>query len=394
VTDIKVLKIVPNDFQNASRDKREVETVAEMGWETIILAKHTKGLLVTEKINCYLINRVQLKLFGKRNAFYFKAIRYIEFVIKVVYRGLKISPDIISGHDLPAVFAGYIIKKISRKKIVLLYDAHELTSEIASNVSLGKTGKNIKVLMEKLLIKRCDEVMVVNESISKYNHEKFGLKKKPVVVRNIPHAYNYSAKKNFFREEFGIPNDKVILLYQGLITKGRGLVNFIKALPKIDKKAVFVIMGYGNKGFLKEIIDESLESKIFFREAVPYEKLIEYTSSADIGIFTCENYCLSYYYCLPNKLFEYIQARIPIVCSDFPEMRKIIEDYSIGVLTDPGDIDKIANDVNLLLNNDKKIKEMQKNLKKASKELTWENEKEVLKKLYTKMRESLGERIE
>jgi glycosyltransferase involved in cell wall biosynthesis len=393
VTDIKVLKIVPNDFQNASRDKREVETVAEMGWEVIILAKHSEGLLETEIMDSYTINRIRLKLFRKRVSFYFKAIRYIEFVIKVVCRGLKTAPDIISGHDLPAVFAGYIIKKLSRKRIILLYDAHELTSEIASNVSLGKMGKNIKVLMERVLIKRCDEVMVVNESISNFNYKKFGLRKKPVVVRNIPHAYKYSEKKNFFREELKIHDDKIILLYQGLITKGRGLLNFIKALPEIDKKAVFVIMGYGNKSFLGEVFRD-VKDRVFFRDAVPYEKLIDYTSSADIGIFTCENYCLSYYYCLPNKLFEYIQARIPIICSDFPEMRKIVDDNNIGVLTDPDDIKKIAYDVNLLINDNKKIKDIQENLVKASKELTWEKEKEVLKNLYRKMQEDLGDRIE
>ena len=138
----------------------------------------------------------------------------------------------------------------------------------------------------------------------------------PLYIRNLPKS----------RVNIKQPNERIII-YQGSLNLARGLEIAIQAMEFIDN-AKLVIIGKGDiTAELKQLADKAeLHNKVVFFERMPYEELMEYTVQADLGISLEENTGLNYYYALPNKLFDYIQARIPVLVSDFPEMARIINE--------------------------------------------------------------------
>ena len=103
---------------------------------------------------------------------------------------------------------------------------------------------------------------------------------------------------------------------------------------------------------------------------------------AHLGISLEQNIGLNYYYALPNKLFDYIQARVPVLISDFPEMKKIVDQYDIGMTVKEYSPQILANVVDIMLYNNGERKKWILNLEKAANELIWENEKTKLIELF------------
>jgi len=138
-------------------------------------------------------------------------------------------------------------------------------------------------------------------------------------------------------------------------------------------------MGYGE-------LEETIKSfamnhqNIYFYPAVSPDVLLDYTSSADFGISTIEDSCLSYRYCLPNKLFEYLMAEIPVIASNLPEMRKLVQDYGIGGITKENSSIGLKNAIAQAVKLDSK--KIQKGIKKAKAIYNWEEQEKVLLEAY------------
>jgi len=162
--------------------------------------------------------------------------------------------------------------------------------------------------------------------------------------------------------------------------KGRGIDLLLRTFQKREKDdVVIVFMGYGE--LEEKIKQSSIEyDTIFFHPAVSPDIVLEYTSAADIGISFIENTCLSYYYCLPNKLFEYTMVGLPVIVSDMKEMREMVEKYKIGMVV------KEANDRALSIAIDKivdlDIKQLKINVEKFAKENTWEKQEKKMIDIY------------
>jgi glycosyltransferase involved in cell wall biosynthesis len=112
-------------------------------------------------------------------------------------------------------------------------------------------------------------------------------------------------------------------------------------------------------------------------DAVPHEKVVSIAKSADIGLCLIQNVCLSYYYCLPNKLFEYCFAEIPILASDFPDISQTVNKYNLGICTNL-DVNEIYEAIKNLENK----KELPKINADELYELSWDAQEEKLIKLY------------
>lgn len=378
---IKVLKIVPGDFTKESRDLREILALINNKYHVEVFAWLSNEIKKTEDRG-FPVHRFQIGYQNDISAVK-KLLCYMKFGWKCLKEAKEYSPDIISAHDLAALAIAMRIRHKLRRSVKVIYDSHELTSEMASNQHLPRFIVDGKRLLEKYLIKRVDAVMVVSNSIAKYNYEKYKLKRVPYVIRNIPERGNVAEKSTYFRTFYKIRPDQTILLYQGAIRAGRGIHKILEAMSMLDENIVLILMGYGDlKSVGEQITDMQLGNRVFLHDAVPYHDLIKYSSGADIGISLIENYCLSYYYCLPNKLFEYIQAGIPVLCSDFPDMSSIVKKYEIGETADPEDKEDIVNKILLIV---KKLKsgEYKGPLKKAGTELCWETEQLKLLVMYS-----------
>ncbi|MDZ7846845.1 MAG: glycosyltransferase [Owenweeksia sp.] len=220
----------------------------------------------------------------------------------------------------------------------LIYAPHELESQ---RNSVGLVGRYISRLIENIFIRRAHKVVVVGEKIGDWYINEYTLKQRPVVLRNIPNR-NYfklrlkSEGEDYLRDKFQIPQDKIICLYQGIFTKGRGLENIIQVATDnaIQERFVFIFLGFGPyENYIRKAV--KVHNNIYFHEAVDFNRLQLLTASADLGLCLIENTCLSYYYSLPNKLFEYIRSGLPVLGSDFPEIEKFILNGGFGWITNP-----------------------------------------------------------
>jgi len=203
------------------------------------------------------------------------------------------------------------------------------------------------------------------------------------VIKNVPNLFK-TKKSNKLREKIGLVGDRrKIILYQGGIIKGRGLENLIVAMRYV-KSPILIIMGEGRiKKELKNLaLNYKVSKRVFFVDAVPPKEVLFYACSANIGVAPIENINFSKYYCLPNKLFEYLMAGLPVAVSDLPEMAKIVKEYEVGEIFDPDDPKDIARTINEILKKKTKYNLMKDNIKKVVKVYNWENESTKLIKVY------------
>jgi glycosyltransferase involved in cell wall biosynthesis len=187
------------------------------------------------------------------------------------------------------------------------------------------------------------------------------------------------------RTAIGIENDLHLILYSGGITFNRGLEKVIESLMYLPD-CYLVLMGYGIERYkisLQALARKiGVESRFSFFGPVPSEEVTTYAACADIGIAPIKNACLSYYYCSPNKLFEYILAGLPVIASNFPEMRKVIDKYDIGYTFDPEDSHDIVRVIRRVLDNRQHYQKMKQNTITASHAYNWEKESKKLLGIY------------
>lgn len=201
-------------------------------------------------------------------------------------------------------------------------------------------------------------------------------------MRNIPRVSKVQYQHT--RKSLQLPEDKFIIILQGnAIHKGRGGEEMVEAMAKIDN-ALLLIIGQGDvisemKQKAKEL---QIEDKILFLGRMTPELLRNYTHLADLGVSFDQNLSLNHYFSLPNKIFEYIHAEIPILTSNLPERKRIVETYQTGVVIDDFSPETISSNINKLIDNKSLVSFYKENCKKARLELNWENEEKVIQKIY------------
>jgi glycosyltransferase involved in cell wall biosynthesis len=373
----KVVMVVLNEFNNDPRVLREAKTLIEVGYKVFVIALHDKGLKEKETLDGIEVIRIPLKTRKLPTIRIVQVIKYIEFVLKSLYRFSKIRPRICHCHDLNTLPVGYLSKKILNT--ILIYDSGELESQRLSQES--NWYKWINRRMEHFLINRADKVITVSEGIADYLMKQDGISR-PVVIRNFPEP---SKKINKLpqKDYFGFGKNYKIVIYQGGLTPGRGLISLVKAMKFLNRKIILFLFGDGPlvKELKKEIRQLNLENKVILKGWVEPNLLQELIPQADLGVVPFENISLNHYLALPNKLFEYVAAGLPMAVSDFPEMGGLVKRYKIGFTFDPDKPKDIAKAINNILLT-KNYNSFKKNVLKAKKLLTWEKEKQKLINLY------------
>lgn len=251
---------------------------------------------------------------------------FIELFLKMVFKAIKFKPDIIHCHDTMVLPLGVIVKIFTNSK--LIYDAHELESnKNSSNKNLGK----ITFILEKILWNSVDKLIVVSPSIANWYKDNLGEKDTEIIMNSPMLDENVELKnKDYFRNKYSIPDTSKIFLYIGILGRGRGIELILDTFKNNqDLSAHLVFLGYGE--FKDKLIEDSqIYKNIHVHDAVPHQEVVTIARSADVGLCLIENVSLSDYYCLPNKLFEYAFAEIPILASNFPDIKSVIDKYKLG----------------------------------------------------------------
>ena len=258
----------------------------------------------------------------------------------------------------------------------VVYDIHELETE-----TIGMKGfrKILMKVIERAFIHKVSALVVVNESIAQWYHKRYNIKT-PYSVMAFPDTRWQSTigDKSKFRVKFAIPESDYVFLYQGGFAKGRRIEQLIEVFEfaKTDRHIIF--MGSGE---LESVIKDAAKrcNRIHFHEAVAPDQVLDYTTSADVGISGMENTCLNHYLCLPNKIMEYIHAGIAVMAPNYPELCKVVIENKCGWVHGES-TDEIREQVNCLTKEE--IAERAINSTSASKILTWASQEKVLIQAY------------
>ena len=320
------LHITLTEFRNESRLLKEANSLLnhEVVQTVYVAALHAESLDVDQNYGERLIaHRFKLSTRQMPKNLFAQIVKYLEFCFSVYFFYKKKEVKIVNVHSLGLLPLGVALKYLYGAK--LIYDAHELETE-----KNGDRGfrKKLSKWLEGLLINRVDMMIVVSESIADWYAKAYSIIRPPVVL-NAPNRRDL-IKTDHFRNDLGIREDQVILLYQGGLASGRGVDLILNAFKeRVDDKVALVFMGYGQ--LKEEIMFEALScGNIYYYPAVDAKTVLEYTASADMGIHLIQNTCLNHEYCMPNKLFEYAMAGLPVLVSNMKDMSALVNEYEMG----------------------------------------------------------------
>jgi len=265
-------------------------------------------------------------------------VMYMHYWIRSFWRGVNVRPSLIVAEDLYSLPAALAVKFFTGAKI--LYDSKELYFAVASLHNRPVT-QWFWTTIERLGIRYVDGVITSGERDSDLIAERYGIPH-PVTINNHPPRRLQKGDAGILRKTYGIPDEFAIFLYQGWLLRGRGLFHLIEFTAAIDR-AFLVIMGDGSiRRELENVIREKFVSdRVLFTGALPYEKMLEYTPGADIGCALIEDLGMSYRHARPNKMFEYIQAGVPVLVSSMAAMKEVVDKWQVGIAVDPGDKSEI-----------------------------------------------------
>lgn len=301
---------------------------------------------------------------------------YFFFQIKLFFKLINLQPTLLFSNDLDTLLPNYLVSKI--KNVELIYDSHELFTEVPE-LKNNRIKKGCWRMLESFLVPKLKHLITVNNSIAKIYKSKYGKDFK--VVRNIPE--NITLDKIKTRKELDLPDDKFIVLLQGAgINIDRGAEELIESLKLLDNRFLLLIIGGGDvwPKLVKLSLDEKIKTKIKLIERLPKAELMHYTFNANIGVSIDKSTNLNYYNSLPNKVFDYAYAGLPILASNLPEIASLVKKYNIGLVITSHEPKDIARGINeMIISSD--FLNWKENCKKLIQENNWNNERQVLQKV-------------
>jgi len=293
--------------------------------EVLIIARWESGLEETSVIDGRRrVRRLRSRARDRIPGNVGRLLGLIEWQIRAVFVMIRARPAIVNPHSLPVLPAAVFTRFLTRAKII--YDTHELETETMGSTALRRSVGRI---LERLCVRWCSAIVVVNNSIGAWYRQRYP-RARVVVVRNVPPRTFVPAKPSSrLRDVCNIPADHLLFLYQGTLGAGRAVELLLDVFARAAHDRHVVFLGYGE---LEDDVTAVAAShpNVHFLPGVPPAELLEYTASADVGLCLIEDRCLSYYLSLPNKLFEYIVAGVPVVVSAFPEMSAIVDSTGSG----------------------------------------------------------------
>jgi glycosyltransferase involved in cell wall biosynthesis len=321
---------------------------------------------LTENFSTSKGKKTVYKLSKKSSSIFF----YFKFYSLLKLHLLSRKYDIIFAEDVYCLPVCVILGKIKGAKVI--YDCRELFGFLAG-LKERKFIQKFWQVVEKIFIKKSNLVLTTGEMDSEFIRKNYHVKNE-LVVRNLP-VYKKSDSQFDYYSNLRLEKSKKVLLYQGVVLHGRGLKMIFDFLQTTDDFVLVVIGGGEKLTYYKNLSQQlNISNKVFFIGKIPQDKLINYTAGAFVGLTLIENISLSYYYALPNKLFEYVMAEIPVIATDLPQMKKIIDEYKVGFTIEENNIGQLRETLYKLKDDEKLYNQLKANCRNASEHLNWRKE--------------------
>lgn len=290
------------------------------------------------------------------------------------------EPDVVHVHDANTLLAGV---KVSRTVgVPLVYDSHELWRR-RNKKGARPLGRLCDAVVESLGVRHASAVITVSPGLVDWLRRRYGLAADQVhLLRNTPSRVRHSHAPDL-RQLAGLTLQDKVLLYTGRITTGRGVEESIDALVNLPTSVHLVMLGYGEPNYVETLLRratvQGLAGRVHLVGAVPHEQVSATAAQADVAVVAVVPTCLSYLHCLPNKLFESIQAGLPIVASDLPDISDLLLEYGIGETFSLGDPGSMHRALMKALEDPETAKA---NVASAAQQLCWEVESVRLLEVY------------
>ncbi|MEX1188814.1 MAG: glycosyltransferase [Bacteroidia bacterium] len=362
--------LVSNDLATDQRVLKVCKSLIERAYTPVLIGRIKPDSMPMPELNFKTI-RMNL-LFTSGPLF------YAMLNLRLFFKLLFLKMDGIHANDLDTLLPAYLISKIRSKPLV--YDTHEYFTgvpELQSRPSVQKIWRSI----ESYIFPKLKQVITVNDSIANLYDKDYGVR--PSVMRNIPNKTIAKAESKT-RKDLGFSEDSFLIILQGSgINVDRGAEEAVWMMQELDA-CVLIIAGSGDviNQLKKSTSELGLEEKVRFFPRMPYSEMMGITRLCDLGLTLDKDTNINYRFSLPNKLFDYIHAGIPVLASDLTEVRKIIESYSVGRICSNHEPLHLASMVKSMKDDKVALANYRVNCQLASADLTWENEAKTLNAFY------------
>lgn len=365
----KVAFSVTNCICNDQRVFKMAATVKSMGCEITIIGRKSGDCCKIESVP-FRTKRFSM-LF--RKSFLFYAFFNLRLFIYLLFHRF----DILVANDLDTLLPNYIVSRI--RSCPLIYDSHEYFTgvpEIQDRLFVKWLWKSL----ERFLFPRLKNIMTVSDSIADLYSAEYHIK--PIVVRNC--SPQSGGIIPFSRKELGISEGHLLLIIQGTgINVDRGGEELIEAINFTANVSLLIVGSGDSLEIIKEKVKGfNLEDRIKFIPKCKWEILKRYTAIADVGLSLDKNTNINYLYSLPNKLFDYLSAGIPVIATNLPELSKIINEFHCGILIPEPNPEEISKAICTLRDDRNLLSQLKQNSVMASKTMNWQKESLKVEALY------------
>lgn len=366
----KIIVSVTNDIYTDQRVRRVCEFLVAQNYEVTLCGRILKN---SKKLPETTYKTVRFKLPFTKGALF-----YAVYNLRLFFYLIFHKANALLSNDLDTLLANHLAKKF-KKGCKLYYDSHEYFTGVPELVARPKIQKAWRFI-EKRTLPKAYKIYTVNESIADLYRSEYDCNVK--VVRNISDIKK--VENDLTKQQLGLPEDKHIIIIQGAgINIDRGAEEAIEAIRLLDD-CVLIFVGDGDviPQVKKQVKENNLEEKVLFFGKRPYHELMNFTALSDIGLSIDKDTNINYRFSLPNKIFDYIHANTPLIVSNLTEIKRIVEDYKIGLIIPNHLPETLASTIRQLLDDTELYKSCKENTKIASKALNWDNECKILEEIY------------
>ncbi len=365
----KIILSVTNDLYTDPRVDKTSRSLLSLGYDVLLVGRCYRNSPIIEPRE-YQTKR--LFLFFRKGPFF-----YAEYNLRLFFFLLFKKVDILVANDLDTLLPNFLISQWRQKHLV--YDSHEYFCGILE-IKDRPFVRKIWLSIEKFCFPKLKNVITVSQSIANQYEKEYGVKVH--VVRNIPLSIKPSILKD--KNSLGLPENKTIVILQGnAIHRDRGGEEMIEAMQYLEDVYLLIVGSGDILPLLKQRANElQISEKVKFVGRVTADVLFNYTCLANIGIAFDKDVSMNHHFSLPNKIFDYIKAETPYLCTDLPERKYITEKYKVGIVLENINPHTIAKAIQYLIKDASYYNELKDNCRQAALELTWENEEKVLKSVY------------
>lgn len=368
-----IAMLLHKSVQHDSRVRREASALARAGHGVTVL--ELAAVPAGEWLDGFARRSVQTPAW-MRTRLPFHLYR-IAFLIGFVRALVRLKPDVVHAHDAAMLLPGIVGARLTGARLV--YDSHELATSVPYR---ERAWAWFVASIERLVVPRCAAVITVSDGIAQRLRLRYRLPSTPTVVRNVTALH--ASGPGGLRRRLGIDAHTPLILHQGAPAPARGCEELIEAVARLERVHL-AFLGDAEAEYaehLREVLRGwDVADRVTLLPGVPLEELLAHTAEADVGVTLLQDTCENHRLALPNKLFEYIAAGVPVVTSALPEIQRLVEGYGVGWCVTPGEPDTLARTLHHALAHGRG-EELRERLSRAAGELCWSREQHRLLGLY------------